>query len=138
MALIHLKKINLKPHKYIIEASVLKESWPLSLSQWAFVNNLKENEAAELKVFSKDRPSSPSTKEGKLADSKAAVLKSNKSKIQKSKTPASNAPSRPASSAFDVLKPHWVLKWVSDATMAVSASYFFHFFRSLKISFIFE
>jgi len=38
-----------KAHKYIIEATVLKESWPLSLTQWAFVNTLKENEAAELK-----------------------------------------------------------------------------------------
>jgi hypothetical protein len=82
---------------------------------------LKENEAAELKVFSKDRPNSPNSKDGKLnADSKAALLKASKSKTQKSKTPASNAPSRPASSAFDVSKPHWVLKWVSDATLAVN------------------
>lgn len=28
---------------------MLKSSWPLSQTQWAFVNNLKEQEAAELK-----------------------------------------------------------------------------------------
>ena len=38
-----------KTHRYIIEACVLKDSWPLTPSQWAFVNSLKESEAAELK-----------------------------------------------------------------------------------------
>lgn len=38
-----------KVHKYIIEASVLKDSWPLTPSQWAFANTLKENEVSELK-----------------------------------------------------------------------------------------
>ena len=38
-----------QPHKYIIEAQVLKDSWPLSEASWAFVQMLKELEKNELK-----------------------------------------------------------------------------------------
>lgn len=38
-----------KPHKYIIEATVLKESWPLSPANWDFVTKLKETENSEMK-----------------------------------------------------------------------------------------
>ena len=38
-----------QPHKYIIQAQVLRGSWPLSESQWAFVNILKEMEKNEIK-----------------------------------------------------------------------------------------
>jgi len=31
-------------HKYCIEAAVLRSSWPLSQSQWTFVQSLKHNE----------------------------------------------------------------------------------------------
>lgn len=81
---------------------------------------MKESEASELKVFSKDRPPSPS-KENKAtnSESKGAVLKAAKAKAQKSKTNISgqvSSMSRPASSAFDITKPHWTLKWASDAS----------------------
>ena len=71
-------------------------------------------------MFSKDRPSSPS-KENKAtnSESKGAVLKAAKAKAQKSKTNISgqaSSLSRPASSAFDITKPHWILRWVSDAS----------------------
>ena len=36
-------------HKYIIEAVVLKDSWPLSPAHWLFVNSLKENESSDSK-----------------------------------------------------------------------------------------
>lgn len=36
-------------HKYVIEASVLNNSWPLSERNWAFVTQLKEQEKNELK-----------------------------------------------------------------------------------------
>ena len=42
-------EISFKPHKYIIEATVLKESWPLSPANWDFVTKLKETENSELK-----------------------------------------------------------------------------------------
>ncbi len=38
-----------RPHKYIIQAQVLRNSWPLSESSWAFVQILKEMEKNELK-----------------------------------------------------------------------------------------
>ena len=38
-----------QPHKYIIQAVVLRNSWPLSESQWVFVQGLKELEKAEIK-----------------------------------------------------------------------------------------
>ena len=36
-------------HKYIIQALVLRGSWPLSESQWAFAQGLKQLEKEELK-----------------------------------------------------------------------------------------
>ena len=36
-------------HKYIVEAQVLKDSWPLSEASWVFVQMLKELEKNELK-----------------------------------------------------------------------------------------
>ena len=57
-------------------------------------------------------------------ESKGAALKAAKAKAQKKGTPAPPTTSRPASSAFDINKPHWTLKWVSDATCAVRIYYF--------------
>ena len=34
-------------HKYYIQAVVLRKSWPLSQSQWAFVQSQKDNEQNE-------------------------------------------------------------------------------------------
>lgn len=38
-----------RPHKYVIQALVLRDSWPLSQPQWSFVNELKDKEKEELK-----------------------------------------------------------------------------------------
>ena len=38
-----------QPHKYVIQATVMKDSWPLSESSWKFVQMLKEIEKNELK-----------------------------------------------------------------------------------------
>jgi len=38
-----------KSHKYVIQAMVLRDSWPLNQHQWAFVEELKEKEREELK-----------------------------------------------------------------------------------------
>ncbi|XP_022081747.1 androglobin-like [Acanthaster planci] len=40
-----------RPHKYIIQAKVLRKSWPLSESSWAFVQVLKELEKNDLKAY---------------------------------------------------------------------------------------
>ncbi|XP_071819104.1 androglobin-like isoform X13 [Apostichopus japonicus] len=44
-----------KPHKYVVQAKVLRKSWPLSESSWAFVQVLKELERNDLKAFRKER-----------------------------------------------------------------------------------
>lgn len=36
-------------HKFVIQATVLRGSWPLSESQWLFAQQLRENEKEELK-----------------------------------------------------------------------------------------
>ncbi|CAF4406939.1 unnamed protein product, partial [Adineta steineri] len=46
-----------KTHKYIIQVTLLRQSWPLTPTQWQFVEQLKEQEKNELKVF--NRPPSP-------------------------------------------------------------------------------
>lgn len=46
---IHGLIFSIQPHKYIIQAMVLKNSWPLSESSWAFVQMLKDLEKNELK-----------------------------------------------------------------------------------------
>ena len=38
-----------QPHKYIVQAEVLRQSWPISESSWTFVNMLKDLEKNELK-----------------------------------------------------------------------------------------
>ncbi len=116
-------------HKYIVEAVVLKESWPLSSSHWDFVNKLKEAEKQELKVFSREEAGvkvEKSTTDPKVAAIQQAATAA-ATAAKNSKAPTAKAggkggkgtavvPSRPVSSAFDVSKPHWTLKWVSDET----------------------
>lgn len=42
-------KVDVRPHKYVVQAMVLRDSWPLNQYQWAFVQELKEKEKEELK-----------------------------------------------------------------------------------------
>lgn len=41
--------VEVQPHNYVIQATITMNSWPLSKSQWAFVQTLKEIEKSELK-----------------------------------------------------------------------------------------
>ncbi len=36
-------------HKYVIQVTLLRKSWPLTPTQWQFVEQLKEQERNELK-----------------------------------------------------------------------------------------
>ncbi|CAF4453100.1 unnamed protein product, partial [Adineta steineri] len=38
-----------KIHKYIIQVTLLRKSWPLTLTQWQFVEQLREQEKNEMK-----------------------------------------------------------------------------------------
>ena len=44
-----IREVDTRPHKYIIQAMVLRDSWPLNQHQWAFVQELKDKEKDELK-----------------------------------------------------------------------------------------
>ena len=123
-----------KPHRYIVEATVLKDSWPLTKTQWNFVSLLRENESNELKVFVNGRVGSPTKEAGKKggggaggggggsSSSTAAANKGGKPAAGgKSKGTPNQGVSRPASSStFDGSRPFWSLKWISDAAAADS------------------
>ncbi|KAJ8026646.1 Androglobin [Holothuria leucospilota] len=102
-----------KPHKYVVQAKVLRKSWPLSESSWAFVQVLKELEKNELKA-NKERPASPGKGDGKNSSSRGDKGKKGKDKgKEKEKEKGS---SRPPSQQFDHTKPYWTLRIVLDQT----------------------
>ncbi|WAR07044.1 ADGB-like protein [Mya arenaria] len=104
------------PHKYIIEAQVLKESWPLSEAAWNFVQMLKEMEKNELKVAFKEKAldEPPKTEKAPAATDKGKAGKGGKAGKDKGKDKDGKG-SRPPSQQFDLMKPHWTLRFVSDA-----------------------
>ncbi|XP_035685724.1 androglobin-like [Branchiostoma floridae] len=134
-------EVNRKPHKYILQAIVLRKSWPLSTSQWAFVNQLKELEKTELKkpadlesavrsevrsscrsassrdaIPGKDRSVSPPRSEKSVATKAGGKKGKDKDKGKGDK--GEKAASRPPSVQFDTNKPYWMLRLVSDGTAA--------------------
>lgn len=118
---------SVRPHKYVIQAVVMRSSWPLTPSQWAFVQELREQEKNEMRLIKpKERepsPSSQASKDQKAANSNAAKPKAaakGGAKGDKQAGAAATAPkektSRPPSVMFDAVKPHWILRIVSDAS----------------------
>lgn len=105
-----------KPHKYIVQATVMKNSWPLSESSWTFVQQLKEQEKNELKVAYKERPPSPAKNEKALPAGQKGKPKGKVDKGAKDKQ--DNKGSRPPSQQFDITKPNWILRIVVDANSA--------------------
>nr|KAG5705054.1 hypothetical protein BaRGS_018784 [Batillaria attramentaria] len=108
-----------KTHKYIVQAEVLHNSWPLSESSWAFVQLLKEQEKNELKVGYKERPASPAKNE-KTAPAAGQKAKPKGSKVEKpgKDKGQEGKGSRPPSQQFDITKPSWTLRIVVDANTA--------------------
>ncbi|KAL4233261.1 hypothetical protein ACF0H5_007945 [Mactra antiquata] len=112
-----IEEKDLKPHKYIIEAQVLKDSWPLSEASWTFVQMLREMEKNELKVAFKEKTveDPPKTEKAPAAADKGAKGgKAGKGGKDKGKDKDGKG-SRPPSQQFDLGKPHWTLRIVSDA-----------------------
>ena len=73
-------------------------------------------------IVNKDRAQSPS-KESKsqISDAKGAAKAKQQTKDKPDKKKGDKAAaSRPTSSGFDISKPHWTLKWVSDSANADS------------------
>ncbi|XP_067675678.1 androglobin-like isoform X1 [Haliotis asinina] len=108
-----------KPHKYIVQATVLKNSWPLTEREWAFVQTLKEQEKNELKVSYKERPPSPpKEKAPAAATQKGKQSKGSKADKGSKEKDKDNKGSRPPSQQFDMTKPFWTFRIVSDASAA--------------------
>lgn len=78
----------------------------------------KEREQSPTGQASKEQKTPQGTAKGGKAKGKE------KDKADKSKPGASN--SRPPSVTFDITKPHWTLRIVSDAPAAVSISHNIH------------
>lgn len=115
---IELEERDFKPHKYIIQAMVLKNSWPLSESSWAFVQMLKDLEKNELKVVNKERPPSPPKQEKTAASTGSKDKGKGGAKGKDKGKDKDQKGSRPSSQQFDHSKPHWSLRIASDASSA--------------------
>ncbi|XP_067150851.1 androglobin [Apteryx mantelli] len=112
-------------HKYIIQALVLYNSWPLTESEFLFVQELKEMEKNEIKVHGEkneehnfplmldysegQKPASTPKPNRKPKDK--ATEKTEKEKCNKDKgSPASQSESQQAAPS----KPYWTLRLVSE------------------------
>ncbi|PIK43982.1 putative androglobin isoform X22 [Apostichopus japonicus] len=101
-----------KPHKYVVQAKVLRKSWPLSESSWAFVQVLKELERNDLKA-NRERPVSPGKGDGKNV---SRGEKGKKGKDKGKEKEREKGSSRPPSQQFDHTKAFWTLRVVLDQT----------------------
>ncbi|XP_062575227.1 androglobin-like [Saccostrea cucullata] len=115
---VDLEEKDYKPHKYIIQAMVQKNSWPLSESSWAFVQMLKDLEKNELKVANKERPPSPPKQEKTAASTSSKDKGKGGAKGKDKGKDKDQKGSRPSSQQFDHSKPHWSLRIASDASAA--------------------
>ncbi|CAF1130028.1 unnamed protein product [Rotaria sp. Silwood1] len=127
-----------KFHKYVIQATVLRKTWPLTPTQWQFVEQLKEQEKNELKIFNR-QPSATKAdgttaggagaggkRAGQANTSTAATAGKGKGAAAgggtgKTGTTTSGRPGTGKASAektIDTSKPHWILRVVSDADKA--------------------
>ncbi|KAM4770931.1 androglobin [Rhinophrynus dorsalis] len=116
-------------HKYIIQATVLHKSWPLTESQATFVESLREMEKQEGKDKHEETADVPNTTEGQKASAtpKAArkVKEKTTEKPEKEKSGKeryqSSPSSRPESRAqqhTESNKPFWIMRLVSEASEA--------------------
>ncbi|XP_039603469.1 androglobin isoform X2 [Polypterus senegalus] len=113
-------------HKYVIQATVLHKSWPLSETQLDFVKSLKDLETKSspanteksdensppliTDVSQNEQQKSPGTPKSSKKGKEKPVEKSEKDKPNKEKEKVS---SRPESQALDVNMPFWTLHVVS-------------------------
>ncbi|XP_064303063.1 androglobin [Phalacrocorax carbo] len=113
-------------HKYIIQALVLYNSWPLTESQSLFVQELKEMEKNEIKVhgekheehslmlnYSEGQKSASIPKPTRKAKDKASE-KTEKEKSNKERGSLVSLASRPESQQVASNKPYWTLRLVSE------------------------
>ncbi|XP_053147277.1 androglobin isoform X3 [Hemicordylus capensis] len=120
-----------QPHKYIIQALVLHNSWPLTESQLTFVQALRELEKNEIKAHATEKheeiipilsPDVHSALEGqKSAGSSKTTRKTKEKTADKAEKSAKEKPpttSRPESQQSDPNKPFWILRLVIEQNEA--------------------
>ncbi|XP_076445485.1 androglobin-like [Babylonia areolata] len=106
-----------KVHKYVIQASVLKNSWPLSEEDLTFINKLMEDEKNELKGAGVDRQHSPRMDTPtRLTATQQQVSKSSKSRGVKGKD-KEHSPTAPVFTCLPD-KPFGMMRVVVDAGIA--------------------
>ncbi|NXX11013.1 ADGB protein, partial [Podargus strigoides] len=113
-----------KSHKYIIQALVLYNSWPLTETESLFVQTLKEMEKNEMKVYGEkqDEQSFPlmlNNFEGQKSASIPKPTKKSKEKAEKVKTNKDRSSHLSLTSQIESQqaasnKPHWTLRLVSE------------------------
>lgn len=129
-----------KFHKYVVQVTLLRKTWPLTPTQWQFVEQLKEQEKNELKIF--NRQPSPAKTDGASGSGAGGAGAGGKRTGQASASSTATAgkgkgaaasgtagkggttSGRPGTAkgtsekTIDTSKPHWVLRIVSDADKA--------------------
>ncbi|RVE55782.1 hypothetical protein OJAV_G00229880 [Oryzias javanicus] len=109
-------------HKYVVQALVLYGSWPLDEAELAFANMLKDKEKNEMREKRvKDGNSStanPTAPDG-AADGPQSSSKA-KRDAKKGKSAAASASGLKQDTSFDLTKPHWILRVVTENTKTES------------------
>ncbi|XP_030053895.1 androglobin [Microcaecilia unicolor] len=107
----------LQTQKYIIQVMELHNSWSLTESQLLFVQELKEIEKNEDKVFGDKLTQDSTFGEGQKSAGTPKTSRRGKLNREKDKQSAT----RPGSQAFqhiDTTKPHWILRVVTEQSEA--------------------
>ncbi|KAL5457345.1 hypothetical protein EMCRGX_G034594 [Ephydatia muelleri] len=97
-----------KSHKYVLEATVMNNTWPISDSAWNFVATQKSAEKLEDNKPSSGRKSKLKEKEKGSGGDKGAAGKKGAT------TPLPTA--RSSASQIDTTKPHWTLRIVTTTS----------------------
>lgn len=145
------KNYLIQPYKYFIQVTLLRKSWPLTLTQWQFVEQLKEQEKNELKgnrfqiiVFfncetklafnrqstpakiDRSNSSSASKRVGSTNTNTSSTVGKGKQNSNKSSANSTGRPNSTgkgsAEKTIDTTKAHWTLRVVCDADKAVDRS----------------
>ncbi|NXE22524.1 ADGB protein, partial [Ardeotis kori] len=109
-------------HKYIIQVLVLYNSWPLTESESLFVQELKEKEKKEIKVYGEKHEELNYFQGQKSANIPKSMRKPKDKASEKTEKEKSNRQrgsvvslaSRPESQQAALNKPYWTLRLVSE------------------------
>ncbi|GAA6089075.1 androglobin [Tachysurus ichikawai] len=101
-------------HKYILQAEVLYNSWPLDDSLSGFIQTLRDKESDELRVFRHLIEETSVNVEQPLSTSqKMTASKAAKTKDKDKATPKAEVRME---KSMDESKPHWILRVVCEKT----------------------